>query len=72
MIAKWLSNCSACHQPIPPGTPIKRHLLRVGGWGTDGRWEDTGKFRHVACPKVVLPRRHAPRVSGAQIWDGDV
>lgn len=71
MVAKWAQECPACGGRIKAGDPIKRYVQRVGGWGDEGRWSDTGKFRHVTCPKVSLPRRHAPRVSSAQLWDAD-
>ena len=49
--------CPACHTPITVGTPIKRYFQRVGGFGPEGRWEDTKKFKHASCPKRAAPRK---------------
>lgn len=73
MIAKWGSDCPACHQPIDRGTDIKRWVRRIGGFGPEGHWEDTGQFKHATCPKTQLPSRRASRISRAQVlidYDG--
>ena len=57
MEAKWASKCPACHNPIPTGSEIKRWFRRVGGFGAEGHWEDTGQWKHAKCPKVAAPRK---------------
>lgn len=57
MEAKWSQKCPACGSMIDTGAPIKRWFRRIGGFGPEGHWEDTGKFKHATCPKTPTPRK---------------